>query len=78
MNYIDEMNKTVERIVQTVSSREVAEMMEVRHSDLLEKIEKINKDFENGKIRSQKYWIPKENQRIPKGNQNRVFSRYRE
>ena len=57
MNYIDEMNKTVERIVQTVSSREVAEMMEVRHSDLLEKIEKINKDFENGKIRSQKYWI---------------------
>ena len=30
MNYIDEMNKTVERIVQTVSSREVAEMMEVQ------------------------------------------------
>jgi len=57
MDYINEMNKTVERIVQTVSSREVAEMMEVRHSDLLEKIEKINKDFENGKIRSQKYWI---------------------
>ena len=57
MDYINEMNKTVERIVQTVSSREVAKMMEVRHSDLLEKIEKINKDFENGKIRSQKYWI---------------------
>lgn len=57
MDYINEMNKTVERVVQTVSSREVAEMMEVRHSDLLEKIEKINKDFENGKIRSQKYWI---------------------
>ena len=40
MNYIDEMNKTVERIVQTVSSREVAEMMEKRHDHLLRDIEK--------------------------------------
>ena len=40
MNYIDEMNKTVERIVQTVSSREVAEMMEVQHKNLISKIEK--------------------------------------
>ncbi len=43
--------------VQTISSREVADMMEVRHCDLLEKIDKINKDFNNGKIRSSKYWI---------------------
>lgn len=41
----------------TISSREVAKMMEVRHGDLLEKIDKINKDFDNGKIRYQKYWI---------------------
>lgn len=40
MNYIDEMNKTVERVVQTVSSREVAEMMEKRHDHLLRDIEK--------------------------------------
>ena len=40
MDYINEMNKTVERIVQTVSSREVAEMMEVRHADLIGKIER--------------------------------------
>ena len=40
-----------------ISSREVAEMMEVRHSDLLEKIDKINIDFQNGKIRCDKYWI---------------------
>ena len=40
-----------------ISSREVAEMMEVRHSDLLEKIDKINLDFQNGKIRCDKYWI---------------------
>ena len=40
MDYINEMNKTVERIVQTVSSREVAEMMETRHDNLMNKIEK--------------------------------------
>lgn len=34
------MNKTVERVVQTVSSREVAEMMEKRHDHLLRDIEK--------------------------------------
>lgn len=43
--------------IQTISSKEVAEMMSVRHGDLLGKIDKINKDFENEKIRSQKYWI---------------------
>lgn len=40
MDYINEMNKTVERIVQTISSREVSEMMEVRHDNLMNKIEK--------------------------------------
>ena len=40
MDYINEMNKTVERVVQTVSSREVAEMMEKRHDHLLRDIEK--------------------------------------
>ena len=44
--------------VQRISSREVAEMMEYsRHGDLLDKIDKINEDFENGKIRLKKYWI---------------------
>ena len=44
--------------VQRISSREVAEMMEYsRHGDLLDKIDKINEVFENGKIRSQDYWI---------------------
>ena len=46
MDVINEMNKTVERIVQTVSSREVAEMMEVQHKDLLKKIDKINETFQ--------------------------------
>ncbi|CEQ09715.1 antirepressor protein [[Clostridium] sordellii] len=41
-----------------ISSREVADMMEYsRHGDLLEKIDSINKVFENGKIRSQDYWV---------------------
>lgn len=49
--------KLRETQIQTISSREVAEMMDVRHGDLLEKIDKINKDFGSGKIRCQKYWI---------------------
>lgn len=42
--------------VKTISSREVAEMMEVRHKDLLEKIDGINKVYQSGKIRPDKYW----------------------
>ena len=38
-------------------SRDVAEVMEVRHSDLLSKIDGINEDFRNGKIRHEKYWM---------------------
>ena len=31
-----------------ISSREVAEMMEMQHKDLLKKIDNINKDFVDG------------------------------
>ena len=41
----------------TISSREVAEMMGVRHGDLLEKIDRINENLQNGNFRSDKYWI---------------------
>lgn len=54
---MNELQVIKEQEVQTISSKEVAEMMNVRHSDLLGKIDKINKDFENEKIRFQKYWI---------------------
>lgn len=60
MNYIDEMNKTVERIVQTVSSREVAEMMETRHDNLMNKIEKhtvILEKVSDLKIKVADLWI---------------------
>lgn len=41
----------------TISSREVAEMMEVkRHSDMLDKIDKINQILTNGNFRSSDYW----------------------
>ena len=39
-----------------ISSREVAEMMEVRHDSLLRKIDKINEDFINHNIVFYKYW----------------------
>ena len=40
-----------------ISSREVAEMMEVEHFNLLKKIDGINKDFTEFKIDFSKYWI---------------------
>ena len=49
------MDELTKRRLKTISSREVAEMMEIRHGDLLEKIDKINKDFGNGNVRYQKY-----------------------
>ena len=57
--------------LKTISSREVAEMMEIRHGDLLEKIDKINKDFGNGNVRYQKYWI--ESTFKNRGKQYRCF-----
>ena len=43
------MNELQMNNIQTISSREVAEMMEVRHKDLLKKIDKINETFEQRK-----------------------------
>ena len=40
----------------TISSREVAEMMEVKHKHLLEKIDNINKTLTSRKIDPLKYW----------------------
>lgn len=42
--------------VATINSKEVAEMMETRHSDLMRKIEGINKDFNEFKFDSNIYW----------------------
>ncbi|WP_321833321.1 Rha family transcriptional regulator [Clostridium butyricum] len=39
-----------------LSSREVAEMMEVEHSKLLRKIDGINEDFVKAQIGFYKYW----------------------
>ena len=42
--------------LKTIDSREVAKMMEVRHGDLLEKIDKINQDLVKEKSVTKKYW----------------------
>lgn len=47
------MNKQIE---QKLDSREVAEMIEMGHPELLRKIEGINKDFRERKIAFSKYW----------------------
>lgn len=46
------MNKIENRL----SSREVADMMEMEHSKLLRKIDDINEDFRKSKIGFSKYW----------------------
>lgn len=52
--------KTIEvegEVIPVEDSREVAEMMEINHKDLLKKIDSINKDFDSEKVRHEKYWI---------------------
>ena len=46
-----------EKEVAFIDSRNVAEMMETRHSDLLAKIDGINGDFTERKIPLSKYWM---------------------
>lgn len=47
------MNKKLE---QALSSREVSELMEIEHKNLMRKIDGINKDFSERKIEPAKYW----------------------
>lgn len=50
MNEIQKINQNGIRI----SSREVAEMMEIEHKNLIRKIDNINKDFDSAKLSYQK------------------------
>ena len=55
---MSEITRATNEDIQRISSREVAEMMEIkRHSDILEKIDRLNEVLLNGKIRSVDYWI---------------------
>ena len=56
-----------------ISSREVAEMMEVEHSNLLKKIDGINEDFREVKINFSKYWIES---KYKVDGQNREYKEY--
>ena len=49
-------NLTTKEIA-TINSKEVAEMMETRHDNLMRKIEGINKDFNQHKIEVVDYWL---------------------
>lgn len=44
--------------IETIDSREVAEMVGMRHCDLIRKIGKYNEILENAKLRSQEFFIP--------------------
>lgn len=51
-----EIVKSENENIVTINSREVAEMMEMQHSHLLEKIDNMNKIFGNREIDHQIYW----------------------
>lgn len=63
------MNKQIER---KLSSREVAQMIEMRHTELLRKIDNINKDFTQRKIAFSKYWT-ESSYKDSSGKSNREF-----
>ena len=55
---MNEILKATNEDIQRISSREVAEMMEVkRHSNMLSKIDNIDLTLTNGKISTSDYWI---------------------
>lgn len=58
--------------VKRISSREVAEMMEVQHPHLLSKTDKITKTLTNQKIDALKYWI-EGTYKDKKGEQRREY-----
>ncbi|NME64070.1 hypothetical protein HF846_05560 [Clostridium cadaveris] len=60
------MNKQLEN---RISSREVADMMEMEHKRLLRKIGGINEDFVKSKIGLYKYW-----EEIPVNKYNAVYA----
>lgn len=69
-------NKNIEtqnQIEQKLDSREVAEMMEVSHADLLRKIDGINEDFRKSKIAFSKYWEESSYQVIGQTRNYRCF-----
>ena len=51
------MNKLITK--QTLDSREVAEMMDTRHDNLIKKIDNINKDLTDLNFKVSEYWIEK-------------------
>ena len=51
------MNELINNEIQTIESREVAEMMETRHDSLIRKIDNINKTLQNLKDDFSKYWV---------------------
>ena len=63
------MNKLENKL----SSREVADMMDMEHRNLLKKIDGINEDLNNSKISSSKYWIEGNYRQDGNGKLNREF-----
>ncbi len=62
----------INQLESKLSSREVCEMIEIRHPDLLRKIDKINEGFTQSKIEFSKYWSESA-YKDASGKENREF-----
>lgn len=60
------------QIEQRLSSREVSQMMDIRHDHLLVKIDKINEDLKTQEIGCSKYWV-ESTYKQANGKENREF-----
>lgn len=66
------MDELTKRRIKTINSREVAEMMEMSHKNLLRKIDNINSTFGWHNIDYEKYWI-EDDYKDTSGKSNREY-----
>ena len=52
------MNNLITNHVETIDSREVAEMVEMRHDNLIKKIRNYVDILDSSKLRSQDFFVP--------------------
>jgi phage antirepressor YoqD-like protein len=66
------LNNNKKQLESRISSREVAEMIEMEHKNLLKKIDGINEDLLSSKVSSAKYWV-ESSYKDGSGKSNREF-----
>lgn len=60
-------------IIETIDSREVAEMIDMRHDNLMKKIRNYQRILDSSKLRSQDFFVPSTYVKIIKIKNNLVI-----